>query len=476
LVFAALASDAAVLMLSPQMIPLLRGATAMYLFVSMAVIWLLVSALQLATAGLGWEDANNQRSRSVLFHASVQLLRRCALLPIVATLLVALDGLHVRAATLLLLFVGSASVMGLQLQHTEAVPASLGLDFLLPPLYLGGMAFAQILLLAATLRSQWSVLPVWVAMLAPLWSFIYPRWIGSLGEPEWAPALREAAAIAPLMFWAWPEDVPGTLPLAAAVLTVLTLVRIIMGCRAAQSAMHEKAQAAGIFMIFEKLGYKGRALCRVGEFQGLAEEISSFVGRSAGAPALATALESFEAQVRIERLDRSFLRQRGVWLEDLRNGRGSFTAVANCALTLLAAVQVPPSDLWLTSRFKSSQNCTTRKVPSAVWAMILDFVGAAHPLNELLRPTVEFFSPGPPKKQLAWAIQRMHTCIQGKAELCKIRDVSHEAFRERLLFLVGKAEGEGHANCGRRVPEVAAELQRMVPEFTSSRSTFTRKA
>mmetsp|Transcript_68881 Transcript_68881/g.136272 ORF Transcript_68881/g.136272 Transcript_68881/m.136272 type:complete len:158 (-) Transcript_68881:477-950(-) len=122
----------------------------------------------------------------------------------------------------------------------------------------------------------------------------------------------------------------------------------------------------------------------------------------------------------MERLSHEFLRGRSEWLDELRVGRGSFQAIAASARTLLGAMKTPPTRVVVVADLKKS--CApARRLPTPLWAMIMELVGGTHPLDRLLDPVLGLYSGGSPQQQLLWAQSYTKWCVDMNRYYCNLR-------------------------------------------------------
>eukprot|EP00812_Abedinium_dasypus_P009279 NODE_2980_length_848_cov_244.675914.p1 GENE.NODE_2980_length_848_cov_244.675914~~NODE_2980_length_848_cov_244.675914.p1 ORF type:complete len:167 (+),score=57.31 NODE_2980_length_848_cov_244.675914:3-503(+) len=128
------------------------------------------------------------------------------------------------------------------------------------------------------------------------------------------------------------------------------------------------------------------------------------------APALAAAIEAFEAKVRVERLTMLFLARRGAWLQDLRHSRGSYAAVAAAARELYEGVRTPPRSVVIVAALRRLLPVAAR-VPKPVWAMILEYVGDTYPTSDLLQVATQRYAAGAPQQQQDRAARRVAWCM-----------------------------------------------------------------
>lgn len=214
---------------------------------------------------------------SLLYHAAVQLMRRIGMLPAATVLFMRIaSGPYTVAATVMLLFLTATSVMGLELQGTEGLPASLGLDIVLPPLYVGGMAFMQFLLLAAELFSPSLYLRIAISMLCPFWIFCYNFVIGPIGEPAWMGSFRQATSLIPAIWWTIQEICKdrNKFYVAVIVYSLLCFVTFVRACIASRRAVHFQSKTPlhkAIDKACSSLSRKAALLCRAGDADDLAK-------------------------------------------------------------------------------------------------------------------------------------------------------------------------------------------------------------
>lgn len=437
MVLVGLGSDAAFLVYAPAMSSLCTEASLVVAIV-VGILYLLAVTVPIAVEGYGEEDDLQLKLRkSALYHAAVQLLRRCAMIPTAAVLLAHIvDRSRIsRFAELLLLFVVATCTLGHELQGTEHMPLSLGLDIILPPVYLSGMAFTQMLLLVSERFSSNILLRIGVAALAPIWAFTY-RYIArrsaadaeesSMDEPKWLPALRESAAVVPLMYCVlvWMSKAAGQsynqhlVALSAfSLLGIITAGRLVFGYKESRRIMQEKASRAGIPKVFAALASRGALLCRAAEAEGFGDKLSTLaVASPTSSAAAAAALEEFEKHVRVERLSEGFLKNHSSWVEQLRVGRGSFETVVSLAEELLREMQTPPDRLLTIMALKKSC-AASKRIGAPIWTMIMQMVGGTHPLDRLTKPMVGMFIPGDPCGHLKVARQMMSCATRSHAQL-----------------------------------------------------------
>jgi len=394
-----------------------------------SIIWLLAVALPPAMPEEDGEACRN----SLRYHATVQLLRRCCLLPSAGILLVAggSDDISARVSISLLVLLASTSVLGLEQQRTTGLPISLGLDLVHPPLYLAGMAFGQLMFLSAELLNAPTASVFAASLLAPCWTVFFSYYIGPVGGPNWVLVLREGVALVPV----WVQlcklvDLP--LPAEQAqsavwpgyfVLGVFTSSRIAWSVSAFRSERREAMLRSGLDQLLLVLSCRGSILCRADDTNGDAAALKQMsLGPAPSASACAAALEAFEGQIRIERLHLHFLQQRKVWLEKLRDHRHSFGAVAASAQELLSSIQTPPSIILMIAAMRSSSSVARRVSPS-LWAIIMEFVGGTKLLGTLLQLITEHFSGGKPDSQLERAQANMKWCASANTRIVRLREV-----------------------------------------------------
>lgn len=213
----------------------------------------------------------------------------------------------------------------------------------------------------------------------------------------------------------------------------------------------------------KSLSCKHSILCRAGDSQPnetvlyLAKDLSE---RSSST--LALWLENFEAMVRVERLDMNFLRGRAQWLQELRGGRHSYSAVAHAAQALLDAIRTPPERLLVIASLKQSSRAA-RKVSGPLWAMIMEGVGGVKQLHQLLRACTEHYAGGGPAKQLCRAIESLAWCASALQRMKRLPQLLPGSVLDESSVALGVdvrlcRRGEG------RAAEVVGTIQRFEAE------------
>ncbi|CAJ1410041.1 unnamed protein product [Effrenium voratum] len=397
--------DAVLLSSLDVLAPTLRQEGWLYGAVAVTALWLLVISLPHAMS----KDESSEKDclSSGKFHVGMQLLRRL-LLPAAIVFSVqvlagemALDdayGASARGACLGLAFLTFTTVLGLDL-HTHAqdhLPDSVGLDIVQPSAFLGGLLFAQLLFLNRALEQNMEggsgLYPAVTSLLMPAWVLGYAALGGSLGGPLWLWPLQLGAALAPA-WGAWTaalklnENVTwaGFAGLCFLSLCGASLVELLAS-RWRRAALEKAGVPQLLSELWRKLAAKGALLGVVEAPEG---DLSPW--------ALAQRLARFEEACRMERLSVAFLERRKLWLAELRAQSNSYEVVAKCGQELLAAVTCPPSTVQIFLLMKRGKG---RRVPNAVWQMILEFVGDVRFTSKLLDPVVNHFSGGSPAEQL----------------------------------------------------------------------------
>lgn len=462
-------SEALLLVTAPGLGASLEGRSWGLAAGALAAAWLLLTAVPPSLPVKEGRDCHD----SARFQACYHGFRQCLLLP-VATVLLTLAAEGHRWAAVLLLFLTASSVLGItdhdssfeppeQLQSqpqleqivgatsgiiiqdpetraSEMVPVqALGLDLASPPLYMAGLALCQLPFLALEICLAPRLYQVLIAVPGPLWAMGYPLVFGSFG-PVWLPILREVLSLIPL--WAQlcrlgseeQDLLPEALQIASdarwywwagcGALLIVYAVRVFIACRLDLQRRHRAAAASGISHVFRSLACKNSLLCRAGNqtsFVVALRQAAAAVDAGSAPPAqsLAQLMEDFEAFVRVERLNQTFLKNRSDWLQGVRSGCGGYGALAVAGRELLRAVITPPVAELVVSALKASGRAASR-VPRALWAEIIGFVGGAQPLTALLEPGLTHYSRGGPAQQLQQAQSHLHVCTDSlyKLKLC----------------------------------------------------------
>lgn len=327
--------------------------------------------------------------------------------------------------TLSAMLLGVSMVLGLEPQEIQCSTLALRLDFAHPPLFLSGLVFAQCILAIAEFLEMSHALQACLALLPCLWCRFYPAYIAWPGGPHWLPGCRQLAALIPvwhqlcMTMSVSSEEIQIASILGCFAIMVIAGTYIHCTQKALVRAREAAAQESGVGKFFRALGDKATLIC-VGcdDADPLAIESSILTSLdvSAGAPALANALEAFESRVRIERLDQKFLMHRRQWLRDLHDGYKSFTCIASSARQLLVSLRTPPNGALVIATLKETCK-SARRVPRPLWVLIMEFVGGVQPLTDLMYPILTHYRGGGPRQQFKRAKINMGWCVDAMTKV-----------------------------------------------------------
>jgi len=414
----------------------LKSTSCWYVASGVTIAWLVVMSMPHAMS----QDGCLQSGK---FHVGLQLLRRC-LLPAALVFIFHLDDREKqRLACLWLAFLSFTAVLGLDLLSQDHLPDSIGLDLVQPPAFLSGLLFLQ--LLFATLKilvGHLPWLPCVAAALCFLWVLLFQS-IGGVGGPLWIFPLQLTASV--VVFWfALSKNflLDGMLEGGLAVLLVLCIVAMItcecLALHRRKSAMEKAGVAKVLQQILEKLSKKGRLL---NEAQlPNASNLSTSNLSTLSPIEVAKTLENFEDATRMECLTAGFLQQRKEWLSKLRIGRNDYDVVAECGHRLLEGVCVPPSTVQIFLLLKRKSG---RRIPTAIWQMILEYVSDVRYVSKMFAPIVNHFGLGGPGKHLlrAWHIMETlghrNKAISAAMAITESQSLSHDIAQVGLVVTVG---------------------------------------
>jgi len=265
--------------------------------------------------------------------------------------------------------------------------------------------------------------------------------------------LRQSASVVPMLWWGKALILKHCgmflrTDVIFLVLALFSIVRVGLAIRAARCTAEKMPERDQLADTCTSLARKAGILCLAGGDDELATELEKLGAlRSTSAPVLAAALEDFEAQVRVQRLSPHFLSERSKWLTELRRGRGSFKAILPCAIRLERAVQAPPHITMVIARVRQSSRAAQR-VGEPVWAMIVEAIGGAHPLEDLLCSVVQKYSVGRPASQFEWAWRTVKWCIEGKSQYNLRRDTTSGENGDAAEYLRRRIAQSPDESCG----------------------------
>lgn len=331
---------------------------------------------------------------TVRFHVAMQFLRR-ACLP-AAVVFLAQDGSRGAVSLLLLGFLSFTTILGLDLLSQRHLPDTVNLDLVQPAAFLAGSIFTQVIFVYQLLNGPPMVACI-SSLLIPGWILAYRVLGGEIGGPLWLFPFQLGLALV-VSFFSWAQlwnisqqmlwEGAGFLVLVFLLLSVAVEVQ---ARRWRQKAMEKSGLVEVVRQLLAKLSQKGVLL------ETPVQELSD-------GPAVARTLEDCERATRMERLSGSFLVGRSQWLARLRLHRLDLDVVAQCGQQLVEAVCTPPSSLQI---FLLMKRKSGRRIPTAIWQMILEFVSDVRYMSKILDPVVKHFNGGTPHRQLLRAYEAM---------------------------------------------------------------------
>ncbi|CAK9006510.1 Uncharacterized protein SCF082_LOCUS9057 [Durusdinium trenchii] len=375
--------------------PLFMNWTWFIVAACIGVLWLIVMSLPHAMS-----SSIKSCVDAVKFHMAIQLLRRCCLLPAAVVFLSQMDpqaqDATSRAAGMLLAFLSFTAVLGWDLLCQEHLPENLGLDLVQPPAFLAGLFFAQVAFVHQQLHGNLTTCFA-ASLLMPVWILSFQLVSGSIGGPLWLMPLQLAASCL-VSYLAWARLVHFNHQWAgAACLALLAALGFLAAWWLARRWRRQASSGAAqvLKQLLDRLAQKGAQLEAATLVETKGEDLSPEEG--------AMQLEVLEKGTRMEYLSKSFLSTRHDWLSSLRAGRRHFDVVVTCGTALLEAICTPPSTLQIFSLMRRKSG---RRVPTAIWQIILEFVSDVKYMSKMLNPVVQNFNSGGPDRQLmrAWEL------------------------------------------------------------------------